>query len=185
MSKKLKLAFWLTDKTLAMKVVEQTGLPHLKETGFVRIKASPYLEDCRIYLRGTYWAADNQIVSKCFNNNEERDKYLQKAIQAITDELFLVDEKLEFNKPCKVDNNITTGKFELAIYLGKLRLNDRWYYITKPLEEDSSNPTMLKAWSVVSPVKTCRGPIKEEFGPVITYTWEKIYGSRDVAETSF
>lgn len=64
MSKKLKLAFWLTDKTLAMKVEEQTGLPHLKETGFVRIKASPYLEDWGIYLRGNYWAADNDVVSK-------------------------------------------------------------------------------------------------------------------------
>ena len=182
MSKKLKLAFWLTDKTLAMKVEEQTGLPHLKETGFVRIKASPYLEDWRIYLRGTYWAADNDVVSKCFNSNEERDAYLDKVVNAITDELFIADEKLEFNKPCKVDNNITTGKFELAIYLGKLRLNDKWYYITKPFDEDSSNPTMLKAWSVVSPVKTCRGPIKEEFGPVVTYTWEKIYGSYDAEE---
>lgn len=74
------------------------------------------------------------------------------------------------------------GKFELAIYLGKLRLNDKWYYITKPFDEDSSNPTMLKAWSVVSPVKTCRGPIKEEFGPVVTYTWEKIYGNYDAEE---
>ena len=164
MSKKLKLAFWLTDKTLAMKVVEQTGLPHLKETGFVRIKASPFLEDWGIYLRGNYWAADTQVVN------------------AITDELFIADEKLEFNKPCKVDNNITTGKFELAIYLGKLRLNDKWYYITKPFDEDSSNPTMLKAWSVVPPVKTCRGPIKEEFGPVVTYTWEKIYGNYDAEE---
>lgn len=45
MSKKLKLAFWLTDKTLAMKIEEQTGLPRLKETGFVRIKASPYLDN--------------------------------------------------------------------------------------------------------------------------------------------
>jgi hypothetical protein len=182
MSKKLKLAFWLTDKTLDMKIVEQTGLPHLKETGFVRIKASPYLEDWGIYLRGNYWAADNDVVSKCFNSNEERDEYLDKVVNAITDELFVADEKLEFNKPCKVDNNTTTGKFELAIYLGKLRLNDRWYHITKPFDEDSSNPTMLKAWSVVSPVKTCRGPIKEEFGPVVTYTWEKIYGSYDSNE---
>lgn len=143
MSKKLKLAFWLTDKTLAMKVVEQTGLPHLKETGFVRIKASPFLEDWGIYLRGNYWAADTQVVSKDFSSNEERDAYLQKVVNAITDELFIADEKLEFNKPCKVDNNITTGKFELAIYLGKLRLNDKWYHITKPFDEDSSNPTML------------------------------------------
>lgn len=173
MSKKLKLAFWLTDKTLAMKVVEQTGLPHLKETGFVRIKASPSLEDRGIYLRGKYWAGDNLIVSKYFSSNEERDAYLDKVVNAITDELFIADEKLEFNKPCRVDNNITTGKFELAIYLGKLRLNDKWYHITKPFDEESSNSTMLKAWSVVSPVKTCRGPIKEEFGPVVTYTWEE------------
>lgn len=182
MSKKLKLAFWLTDKTLAMKIEEQAGLPHLKETGFVRIKSSPNLEDWGIYLRGSYWAANNLIVSKYFSSNKERDAYLDRVVNAITDELFIADEKLEFNKPCKVDNNITTGKFELAIYLGKLRLNDKWYYITKPFDEDSSNPTMLKAWSVVSPVKTCRGPIKEEFGPVVTYTWEKIYGNYDSKE---
>ena len=179
MSKKLKLAFWITDKTLAMKIVEQTGLPRRKETGYVRIKSSPFLDDWGIYLRGDYWAADNQIVSKCFTSNEERDEYLQKAIQAITDELFLVDEKLEFNKPCKVANNITADTPQLAIYLGKLWLDDRWYYITKPFNEDSS---MLKAWSVVSPIKTCRGPIKEELGPVVTYTWEKIYGNYDPKE---
>lgn len=139
------------------------------------------LELCGIdmSLRGRAKWANLRIPSIEFDTNTERDEYLQKSVNAITDELFIADEKLEFNKPCKVDNNITTGKFELAIYLGKLRLNDRWYYITKPLEEDSSNPTTLKAWSVVSPVKTCRGPIKEEFGPVVTYTWEKIYGSYD------
>ena len=178
MNKKLKIQFWKAEKALAMQILEQEGLPKRKNEGNVRVWDYIALFKEAIVLGGIN-EFDLHIPHIIFDTNAERDAYLDKVINAITDELFIADEKLEFNKPCKVDNNITTGKFELAIYLGKLRLNDKWYYITKPFDEDSSNPNMLKAWSVVSPVKTCRGPIKEEFGPVVTYTWEKIYGSYD------
>lgn len=181
MSKKLKIQFWKAELALAMQILEQKGLPKRKDEGDVRIWNYSALFRQALVLYGKE-EFDLNISHIEFATNTERDEYLQKAVSAITDELFIADEKLEFNKPCKVDNNITTGKFELAIYLGKLRLNDKWYYITKPFDEDSSNPNMLKAWSVVSPVKTCRGPIKEEFGPVVTYTWEKIYGSYDTKE---
>ena len=169
MSKKLKLAFWLTDKTLAMKIEEQAGLPRLKETGFVRIKASPYLDNWGIYLRGNYWAADNQVVSKCFNSNEERDDYLQKMVQLITQELFSSNKELKIGEVCDISND---PQF-LDCYAGKLiailpkGLKNR--YIIK--SDWGTNGWVCgeyaRMWN-----RTER-PTIEECGQLITYTWEE------------
>lgn len=169
MSKKLKLAFWLTDKTLAMKVVEQTGLPRLKETGFVRIKASPYLEDWGIYLRGNYWAADNQVVSKCFNSNEERDEYLQKMVSLITQELFSSNKELKIGEVCAISDdpqflNCYTGKLLAILPKG---LKNR-YIIKSDWDTDG--------WTCGEYIRMLNRtgiPTNEECGNVVTYTWEE------------
>lgn len=166
MSKKLKLAFWLTDKTLAMKVVEQTGLPHLKETGFVRIKASPYLEDWGIYLRGNYWAADNQIVSKCFNSNEERDAYLDKVINAITDELFTEGGELKVGEMCEVRDG-EVGDWEKRKLITILPAQYRERFIV----EWADCPTEYGSWTCARPIVKRTEPKIEECGNVVTYTW--------------
>ena len=165
MTKKLKLAFWLTDKTLAMKIEEQAGLPHFKETGFVRIKSLPYLEDWGIYLRGNYWADDNDVVSKCFNSNEERDAYLHKVINAITDELFTGEDKLEVGEMCEVsDDGVSWHKYRLLAILP-----DR--YEMRFIVE---NGTL--SWCTCTyarPIAKHTEPTVEECGNVVTYIWEK------------
>lgn len=168
MTKKLKLAFWLTDKTLAMKIEEQAGLPHFKETGFVRIKSSPYLEDWGIYLRGNYWAADNQVVSKCFISNEERDAYLQKVINAITDELFTGEGELKVGEMCEVKDG-EVGDWEKRKLIAVLPAQYRERFIV----EWEDCPTEHASWTYARPIAKHTEPTVEECGNVVTYIWEK------------
>nr|DAF79050.1 MAG TPA: hypothetical protein [Caudoviricetes sp.] len=168
MTKKLKLAFWLTDKTLSMKIEEQAGLPHFKETGFVRIKSSPYLEDWGIYLRGKYWAAGNQVVSKCFISNEERDAYLHKVINAITDELFTGEGELKIGEMCEVkdDDSERWKKRKLLAILPEK-------YDARFIVESGDCPTEHSSWDCARPIAKHTEPTVEECGNVVTYIWEK------------
>lgn len=152
-----------------MKVEEQTGLPRLKETGFVRIKASPYLDNWGIYLRGNDWAADNQVVSKCFISNEERDEYLQKMVQLITQELFSSNKELKIGEVCDISND---PQF-LDCYAGKLiailpkGLKNR--YIIK--SDWGTNGWVCGEYARV--FNRTERPTIEECGQLITYTWEE------------
>lgn len=172
MSKKLKLAFWLTDKTLAMKVEEQTGLPHLKETGFVRIKSSPYLADWRIYLRGNYWAANKLIVSKYFSSNSERDAYLQKVINAITDELFtdelFTDEgEFKIGEMCEVrDDECERWRKRKLLAILPERYKNRF------IVEKEEYPYEHSSWDCARPIAKRTEPTIEECGQLVTCTWE-------------
>lgn len=167
MSKKLKLAFWLTDKTLAMKVEEQAGLPRLKETGFVRIKSSPYLEDWRIYLRGNYWAGDNQVVSKCFNSNSERDEYLQKVVSAITDELFTGEGELKIGEMCEVrDDECERWRKRKLLAILPEKYDKRF------IVEKEKYPYEHSSWDCARPIVKRTEPKIEECGQLVTYIWE-------------
>lgn len=151
-----------------MKVEEQTGLPRLKETGFVRIKASPYLEDCRIYLRGNYWAADNLIVSKYFGSNEERDAYLDKVINAITDELFTGEGELKIGEMCEVrdDECERWRKRKLLAILPE-------QYKNRFIVEWADCPAKCSSWDCARSIVKRIGPKIEECGNVVTYTWKE------------
>ena len=170
MSKKLKLAFWLTDKTLAMKIEEQTGLPHLKETGFVRIKNSPNLEDWGIYLRGNYWAANKLIVSKYFSSNSERDDYLQRVVNAITDELFTVEGELKIGEMCEVrdDERERWRKRKLLAILPE-------QYKNRFIVEWVDCPAEYSSWDCARPIAKRTEPTVEEYRQLVTYTWEEKY----------
>lgn len=102
MSKKLKIQFWKAEKTLAMQILEQEGLPEYKGNGFVQIYQSIGLKDCRLNLRGIETSFDLYIEQKYFPSNSERDEYLQKAVNAITDELLTSEGKLKIGEMCEV-----------------------------------------------------------------------------------
>lgn len=89
MSKKLKIQVWKAEKALAMQILEQEGLPIEKWGGFVQITDSPMLSSERgVWLRGRLRHTDFNLKTIHLESNAERDAYLQKAVNAITDELF-------------------------------------------------------------------------------------------------
>lgn len=95
MRKKLKIQFWKAEKALAMQILEQEGLPEYKGNGFVQIYQSIGLKDCRLNLRGIDTSFDLYIEQKYFHSSSKCDEYLQKAVNAITDELFTEGGELE------------------------------------------------------------------------------------------
>ena len=95
MSKKLKIQFWRAEKALAMQILEQEGLPSCKEEGEALIWEQPSLYEYSIDLRGLAKWANLRISHIGFDTNAERDEYLKKAINAITDELFTGSEELK------------------------------------------------------------------------------------------
>ena len=94
MSKKLKIQFWRAEKALAMQILEQEGLPERKEDGVVRINDAPWLCGERIDLRGYNHDYDWDIDRGVFDTNAERDEYLRKTVNAITEELFTGEGEL-------------------------------------------------------------------------------------------
>ena len=84
----LKIRFTKIEAGLMMQILEQDIPFTRKDSGFVQISTFPDLiKDC-IYLRGSS-SDDNYYVSKLlFENNEQRDAYLEKAVKAISDEIF-------------------------------------------------------------------------------------------------
>ena len=94
MKKKLKIKFWKAKKALAMQIIEQEGLPTYKNKGRVWITTHPSIYTS-IQLRGSHKDCNLSITHKRFCTNQERDAYLDKAIWAITDELFTANGELK------------------------------------------------------------------------------------------
>ena len=88
MSKKLKIQFWKADKALAMQILEQKGLPDSKVNDFIKITSMPCMSKDEFGLRGYATEEDFFVDVIYFSSNTARDAYLQKAVDAITDELF-------------------------------------------------------------------------------------------------
>lgn len=104
MSKMLKIQFWKAENALAMQILKQEGLPSCKEEGFALIEEQPALCEYSIDLRGHAKWANLRIPYIEFNNNTERDEYLQKAVNAITEELFSGEGKLKIGEMCEVSS---------------------------------------------------------------------------------
>mgnify|MGYP001074772573 CR=1 FL=1 len=88
MKKKLKIQFWKAEKVLVMQILMQDGLPDKKTDGYVRILDKPNLCDDGVVLRGVNHDHDLDISYIYFNSNIEGNKYLEKVITNITEELF-------------------------------------------------------------------------------------------------
>jgi hypothetical protein len=106
MKKKLKIQFWKAEHALVMQILEQEGLPKNKEEGTVLIMGHPDLYSDSIYLRGSVHEQNLKIsIRKNFVVNSDRDIYLNKITQAITDELFTDgDSELKVGEMCEVND---------------------------------------------------------------------------------
>ncbi len=166
MSKKLKIKFWKAEKALAMQVIEQEGLPTYKNKGKVWIITHPSIY-CSIQLRGSHKDCDLGITQKRFSTNTDRDAYLKKIINAITDELFTSNGELKVGEMCKVsDNENEDGSpNELIAILPK---GYKARFIVKVFYG-----TGWESFEYAQPLAKRTEPKIEECGELITYTWEE------------
>lgn len=168
MSKKLKIQFWKTEKTLAMQVLEQKGLPKKKTNGDVRIYGSPELRHDLVFLRGDYFPENLKIGWITFDTNTERDSYLQWAVNAITDELFTDKREIKVGKICEVWDEEVKKWMERKL-LAILPEN----YEERFIVSNFYYPNRYVPFSVARPIAKRTEPTIEECGQLVTYTWEE------------
>lgn len=169
MRKKLKIQFWKAEKALAMQILEQEGLPKEKEKGYIRIVLQPDLLTETLYLRGKEHEYNLCILSIDFNSNAARDEYLQKAVNAITDELFTGEGELKVGEMCEVrdaESDIWEKRKLIAILPEQ--------YDERFIVEMEGYPTRHGSWIYARPITKRTEPTIEECGQLVTYTWEEI-----------
>lgn len=170
MKKILKIRFTKFEHALAMQVMEQKGLPERKEDGFVRIVCQPELSCWAIFLRGYdkdyYW----NVVRCCFDNNGKRDNYLDKAVRAITEELFTDETKrLKVGEMCEVSGNGKNWVKRMFLAVIPEEVGDGDRYIAKT----NLAPFRPVFWRYARPLAGSVEPVVELLsdGDAV-YTWE-------------
>lgn len=167
--KKLKIQFWKAEEALAMQIIEQDGLQTLKEEGMIRISATPYMQECFLYLRGCDDAEDLLVDVLHFSTNNDRDKYLKVITNAITDELFTGGRgELKVGEMCEV-RDTESDKWGKKILLAILP--EKYQY--RFLAESNKIPECCSFWKFARPISKRTEPKIEECGNVVTYTWEE------------
>lgn len=168
MKKKLKIKFWKAERALAMQILEQEGLPERKTFGRVQSGTSPMLYEEVIGIRGCYKKDDWFIGSILFDSNKDRDAYLDKMTQAITDELFTSDGELKVGDMCEVrfDDNFSWQKHKMLAILPE-GYDKR--YIASVCDEKSYWMGFKEARPLCKRIE----PKIEECGEIVTYTWEE------------
>lgn len=167
--KKLKIQFWKAEKALAMQILEQEGLLKEKNEGHVRIRVQPEFLAETLYLRGKEHKSNLCIPEAGFNTNTERDEYLQKAVNAITDELFTGGGELKVGEMCEVSNEFdfkNIMKLKLIYILPE-------EYDKRYLVDFSYAPFGWLAYEYARPITKRTEPTIKECGQLITYTWEE------------
>lgn len=168
MSKKLKIQFWRAEKALAMQIIEQKGLPKEKGDGFVRINDSPALVfEAGVWLRGHHHYADFKLNSIYFATNSERDAFLQKAVNAITDELFTGGRELKIGEICEVRDDDTESWRKRKLITILPEQQSRRFVV------DSLELHRYIGYEYARPIAKRTEPTVEENGNVVTYTWEE------------
>lgn len=168
MSKKLKIQFWKAEKALCMQILKQEGLPQIKSNGNVNILARPRLGKDKIDLRGDEKFSYLCIESMCFSSNTERDAYLEKIVNAITEELFTGEGELKVGEMCEVrDDEDDNWEERKLITILPEKYNERF------IAEMEDYPTEHYSWSCARPLAKRTEPTIEECGNVVTYTWEE------------
>ena len=167
MFKKLKIQFFKPGRSLAMIILEQKGLPKLKNDGFIRINAAPYIESYKLCLRGNFYSGDDMVTAYNFDNTHDRDLYLKTAIKAISNELFSHNKKLDVGSICEASDNRDFSNFVQGKLLAILPDSLTYKYIISC----DSDP---KGWTYKRYARSVFNPIIEEEcnGLVVTYTWE-------------
>lgn len=167
MSKKLKIKFWKAEKVLAMQILEQEGLPKVKDDGIVNIGQSPDLYSDMVELRGIWSHCDFDVVVKRYPEKQERDEYLDKITQAITDELFTGTGELKVGEMCEVSND--NEKWEVYRLITILREGLQRRYLANV----GYNTKAWDCFEYARPISKRTEPKVEECGEIITYTWEE------------
>ena len=167
MNKKLKIQFWKAEKALAMQILVQEGLPKRKNEGNVRVWNYLALFKEAIVLGGIN-KFDLYIPHIIFDTNAERDEYLQKAVNAITDELFSDEGELKIGEMCEVrdDECERWRKRKLLAILPE-------QYKNRFIVEWTDCPAKYSSWDCARPIVKRTEPKIEECGQLITYTWEE------------
>lgn len=148
-----------------MQILEQEGLPSCKEEGKVLILTRPALYACDIVLRGRARWDNLRIPLIEFDTNTERDEYLQKAVNAITEELFSGESELKVGEMCEVsDCRYSWVKRRLLAILPE-------HYEVRFITENDSGS--WSSWFYARPITKRTEPIVEECGQLVTYTWEE------------
>ena len=169
MNKKLKIQFWKAEKALAMQVLEQEGLPKEKGCDFIKIIDSPALDfKMGVWLRGYHSDSALNIETISFASNTERDAYLQKVVNAITDELFTGSEELKVGEICEVrDAELDFWEKRKLIAILPEQYKRRF------IAERGDYPNGHCSWDCARPIAKRTEPTVEECGQLITYTWEE------------
>lgn len=166
--KKLVIKFWKAEKALVMQILEQEGLPEMKEKGSVRIVVDPSIRRNDIYLRGKLRAGNFNIDRLYFGANSERDKYLDKITKAITDELFTETSELKVGEMCEV-RDFEYEDWQTRKLLAILPKN---YIIRFIVDTDEVKDDWVD-FRQARPLAKRTEPKVEECGEIVTYTWEE------------
>ena len=162
MSKKLKIQFWKAEKALAMQILEQEGSFCGSEHVYMGL---PELCCDRIYLCDEAERGNLDVSARSFVANAERNAYLRKAVNAITDELFTSEGELKAGEMCEVsDSRYSWVKRRLLAILPE-------HYVVRFITENDSES--WSSWFYARPITKRTEPTVEECGNVITYTWEE------------
>lgn len=166
--KLLKIQFWKAEKALAMQILEQEGLPSCKEAGKVLILTYPALYAYDIVLRGRAKWNNLYIPYIEFDTNAERDEYLQKAVSAITEELFTDEGEVKIGEMCEVkDDEFERWKKRKLLAILPEQYDARF------IVEAGDCPTEHSSWDCARPIAKRTEPTIEECGQLVTYTWEE------------
>lgn len=165
MSKKLKIQFWKAEKALAMQILEQEGSFRDSEHVYMGL---PELCCDRIYLCDEAERGNLDVSARSFATNAKRDAYLQKVVNAITDELFTGKGELKIGEMCEVWDLEHKEWMERKL-LAILPEN----YEERFIVSNFYYPNRYVPFSVARPIAKRTEPTVEECGNVITYTWEE------------
>lgn len=107
MTKKLEIKFVKFEKALAIQVLNQEG--SFKATEHVNLDKYPMLLKNKICISRYYDEKDEEInyhiSCSYFNSNKERDEYIEKVVNWITEEQFPnKDNELKIGSECEVKN---------------------------------------------------------------------------------
>ena len=164
MTKKLKIQFVKFEKAIAAQLLEVDGFNWVKDDStHIRLYPSGYLTLWEEYASIPTVRNNNNISSTSFNDNTERDKYLNKVIKWISEEQFATKGKLEIGKECEASDDgkdwfVRFFAGNSAKQLGEPRYLAFW----------DNNLGYLIRYKYVRPIDSCIQPKID--GDV--YTWE-------------
>lgn len=161
MTKKLVIRFVKFERALAMQVLEQEG--HFDIMKHVRVRACPAVDETCVFLRGREKEYDYSVKTILFDNNDERDEYLNNVIKWISEEQFTENGRLEVGKLCEVSDD--NEDWQKRILLAVLPES----YFNKYIASVKYSDLEWCSWKYARPIGSCAQPQID--GDI--YTWEE------------